>query len=77
MELEQFIDHPSGFLALSSHNQRFTITELPGFIAYREQGKHWIFFGGGIRSRELSQAMSKLFWKFGGVRIKSDDSPEL
>ena len=46
MEFEQFIDHPSGFLALSSHNQRFTVTNLPGFIAYREQGQHWISFGG-------------------------------
>ncbi|BAP54538.1 hypothetical protein THII_0241 [Thioploca ingrica] len=46
MEFEQFIDHPSGFLALSPHNQRFTVTNLPGFIAYREQGQHWISFGG-------------------------------
>jgi lysylphosphatidylglycerol synthetase-like protein (DUF2156 family) len=46
MEFEQFIDHPSGFLALSPHNQRFTVTDLPGFIAYREQGQHWISFGG-------------------------------
>lgn len=46
MGLEQFIDHPSGFLALSPHNQQFTVTNLPGFIAYREQGQHWISFGG-------------------------------
>lgn len=46
MEFEQFIDHPSGFLALSPHNQQFTVTNLPGFIAYREQGQHWISFGG-------------------------------
>lgn len=46
MEFEHWVDHPSGFLALSSHNQRFTVPNLPGFIAYREQGQHWIIFGG-------------------------------
>jgi lysylphosphatidylglycerol synthetase-like protein (DUF2156 family) len=63
MELEQFIDHPSGFLALSPHNQRFTVTELPGFIAYREQGKHWILLGGvhapiDIQSELLQQFLT-------------------
>jgi len=41
-----WIDHPSGFLALSSKNRRFTVDGLPGLIAYREQGKHLFAFGG-------------------------------
>lgn len=40
------IDHPSGFLALSSRNQRFVLDDCPGFIAYRERGLHFIVFGG-------------------------------
>jgi lysylphosphatidylglycerol synthetase-like protein (DUF2156 family) len=40
------VDHPSGFLALSRRNQLFAIDGLPGFIAYREQGKHLVAFGG-------------------------------
>jgi len=41
-----FIDHPSGFLALSPRNRRFEIRGVPGFIAYREQGRHLVLFGG-------------------------------
>lgn len=41
-----WLDHPSGYLALSPRNQRFELPGLPGFIAYREQGKHLIAFGG-------------------------------
>jgi len=40
------IDHPSGFLALSAKNQRFTAQDDAGFIAYREQGRHLIVLGG-------------------------------
>jgi lysylphosphatidylglycerol synthetase-like protein (DUF2156 family) len=40
------IDHPSGYLALSPRNQRFTLRGRPGFIAYRVQGMHLIAFGG-------------------------------
>ncbi len=41
-----FIDHPSGYLALSPRNQRFGVDGVPGFISYREQGKHLVLFGG-------------------------------
>lgn len=41
-----YIDHPSGFLALSPRNQRFAAPDLPGFIAFREQGRHLFAFGG-------------------------------
>lgn len=44
--VEEWIDHPSGFFALSDRNQRFSLEGIPGFIAYREQGKHYTIFGG-------------------------------
>src|SRR5437763_17202847 len=40
------LDHPSGFLALSPRNRRFTLPGLPGFVAYREQGMHLVSLGG-------------------------------
>jgi lysylphosphatidylglycerol synthetase-like protein (DUF2156 family) len=40
------IDHPSGFLALSPRNRRFTVPGVPGFIAYRECGLHLVALGG-------------------------------
>jgi lysylphosphatidylglycerol synthetase-like protein (DUF2156 family) len=40
------IDHPSGFLALTSRNQRFSLDGVPGFVSYREQGRHLIALGG-------------------------------
>src|SRR6185369_9948254 len=43
---DQVINHTSGYLALSPRNRRFTIDGVPGFIAYREQGKHLISIGG-------------------------------
>jgi lysylphosphatidylglycerol synthetase-like protein (DUF2156 family) len=42
----QWIDHPSGYLALSPRNQRFTNPAAHGFISYRVQGKHLVMFGG-------------------------------
>jgi lysylphosphatidylglycerol synthetase-like protein (DUF2156 family) len=41
-----FVDHPSGFFALSRRNQRFTMRGIDGFLAFREQGKHLVVFGG-------------------------------
>ena len=46
MDAAAFVDHPSGFLALSSRNERFTHAGIPGFIAYRERGRHLVAFGG-------------------------------
>jgi hypothetical protein len=37
---EEVIDHPSGFLALSRRNRRFTLPGRRGFLAFREQGMH-------------------------------------
>src|SRR5438477_2267043 len=44
--LARFIDHPSGYLALSSRNSRYALPGVPGFIAYREAGRHLVMFGG-------------------------------
>lgn len=52
--LDRLIDHPSGYLALSSRNARFAVGDLPGFISYREQGRHWIAFG-GVHAPEASR----------------------
>ena len=41
-----FIDHPSGFLAFNSQNGQFALDGIPGFISFREQGRHLIAFGG-------------------------------
>jgi lysylphosphatidylglycerol synthetase-like protein (DUF2156 family) len=41
-----YIDHPSGFLALSPRHLRFTVDGLPGFIAYRREARHRIVVGG-------------------------------
>lgn len=48
------IDHPSGFLALSPRNERFTAAGIPGFVAYRERGRHRIVLG-GVHAPEAQQ----------------------
>ena len=49
------IDHPSGYLALSARNQRFGVEGAPGFISYREQGRHLVLFG-GVHAPEADRA---------------------
>jgi lysylphosphatidylglycerol synthetase-like protein (DUF2156 family) len=46
MNAAAVVDHPSGFLALSARNQVFEIEGRPGFISFREQGRHFVVFGG-------------------------------
>jgi lysylphosphatidylglycerol synthetase-like protein (DUF2156 family) len=46
MNAAAVLDHPSGFLALSPRNQFFQIEGQSGFMAYREQGRHFVVFGG-------------------------------
>jgi len=45
-DVASLIDHPSGFLAIAPRNQRFATPDAPGFIAYREQGRHFVVLGG-------------------------------
>jgi len=40
------IDHPSGYLALDARNRRFGLAGVPGFIAYRAEGRHLVVLGG-------------------------------
>jgi hypothetical protein len=48
--LVDVLEHPSGYLALTRRNRRFVAEGIPGFIAYRTQGKHlWLF--GGVHAR--------------------------
>jgi len=42
----EFMNHTSGYLALSPAKTRFTVAEIPGLVAYREQGKHLVVMGG-------------------------------
>lgn len=41
-----WIDHPSGHLALAAGNERLRVPGVPGFVAYRQHGKHLVAFGG-------------------------------
>ncbi|HYL59434.1 MAG TPA: DUF2156 domain-containing protein [Candidatus Acidoferrales bacterium] len=42
----RWVDHPSGFFALSSRNEHFSLPGVGGFVSYREWGKHLAVFGG-------------------------------
>jgi len=55
------IDHTSGFLALSPRNRRFVVDGLPGFIAFREQGKHYISIGGIHAAADVREALFEAF----------------
>jgi lysylphosphatidylglycerol synthetase-like protein (DUF2156 family) len=44
--LGDHIDHPSGFLALSPRNARFSVPGLAGFVPFRRQGRHRLVPGG-------------------------------
>lgn len=48
-EPREYINHTSGYLTLSPTKSRYTVAGLPGFIAYREQGKH-LFLMGGVQA---------------------------
>lgn len=54
---QEVIDHTSGFLALSPQNRRYIIDGLPGFIAFREQGKHLISMGGVHATAESRETL--------------------
>ena len=45
-DLTECINHPSGYFALSPRKDRFTVSEIPGLIAYKEYGKHLVMMGG-------------------------------
>ena len=65
-DLTECINHPSGYFALSPRKDRFTVTDIPGLIAYKEHGKHLIVMGGVACSRNVSRAAFGLFSGRGG-----------
>jgi lysylphosphatidylglycerol synthetase-like protein (DUF2156 family) len=60
-EAPRVMDHPSGFLALSARNRFFTLDGQPGFVAYREHGKHLVAFGGVHAPREAQDRLLDAF----------------
>jgi hypothetical protein len=48
--LTDVMEHPSGYLSLSRRNRVFSADGIPGFIAYRKQGKH-LWMSGGVHAR--------------------------
>jgi lysylphosphatidylglycerol synthetase-like protein (DUF2156 family) len=54
-EAARGIDHPSGALALSTRNRRFSLEGPAGFISYREHGGHLIAIG-GVHAPEPARA---------------------
>lgn len=60
-EAEGWIDHPSGWLALSPRNARFRREGAPGFVAYREQGKHLVVFGGAHAPEDARRPLVEAF----------------
>jgi lysylphosphatidylglycerol synthetase-like protein (DUF2156 family) len=50
--------HPSGFLALSPRNSRFHVEGEPGFIAFRDHGRHRFTLGGAPSSRLLQSLVA-------------------
>lgn len=76
--LTDVLEHPSGYLAVNRRNCAFTVEGVPGFIAYRKQGKHlWIFGGvharaehaGALLDRFLSFAAEKRL-RIGAVQVR-------
>jgi len=62
------VDHPSGFLALSSRNHVFSVDGHRGFVAYREQGRHIVAFGGVHAPRESRAVLLDRFLEFAASR---------
>jgi lysylphosphatidylglycerol synthetase-like protein (DUF2156 family) len=59
----RFLDHPSGYLALSKRNNSFTVPGIPGFMSYRRQGRHWVSFGGVHAPLEFREDLLDCFIK--------------
>lgn len=60
-EAPRVMDHPSGFLALSARNKFFAVDGRPGFVAYREYGKHLVAFGGVHAPADAREALLDAF----------------
>lgn len=69
--LKQIIEHPSGYLALSERNQKFTAEGLNGFISYRRQGKHFWMFGGVHAAAQHADELLQQFLDFAAQQRQS------
>jgi lysylphosphatidylglycerol synthetase-like protein (DUF2156 family) len=58
---KHYINHPSGFLACSELNVKFTVPHLDGFVSYRKQGKFRIALGGVHCLPSVSEALLTAF----------------
>jgi hypothetical protein len=70
--LARWMDHPSGYLALSSKNQAFVVHGVPGLISFRRQGKHLWAFGGVHAPPENAGELLDRFLRFAaaqGLRV--------
>src|SRR5262249_49149524 len=62
--LVKILNHPSGYLALSSRNHAFVVDGIPGLISYRQQGKHLWLFGGVHAEAENAGELLDQFLRF-------------
>ncbi len=62
--IKGFSDNPSGFLALNSGNQYFSVDGLLGVVAYRQSGPFLVQFGGPFAAQDDYQALLKEFVVF-------------
>lgn len=66
-----FINHTSGYLALSPRKDRFTVGSVPGFVSYKEQGKHLFSFGGIHAPRPFRAKLLDCFLKEAAKRNRN------
>lgn len=62
--LDKYCDHPSGFLAMNSATQHFSLEGSEGFIAYRDDGKFLFQMGGVISHDDKKETLLRAFVEF-------------
>jgi Phosphatidylglycerol lysyltransferase, C-terminal len=62
--MTEVLGHPSGYLALTGRNEVFVSRGIPGFVAYRKQGKHLWMFGGVHAKSQYAGELLDRFLKF-------------
>jgi phosphatidylglycerol lysyltransferase-like protein len=80
--LTEILTHPSGYLALSKRNAKFVVAGIPGFIAYRRQGKHlWMFGGIHAAAHDAGELLDRFLQfavqsgrRVGAVQVQADQA---
>jgi lysylphosphatidylglycerol synthetase-like protein (DUF2156 family) len=70
--LSDHIDHPSGYLALSPRNLRFSVPGISGFVSFRCQGRYRLVLGGVHAPAECRAELLDAFLRDGasdGARV--------